>query len=142
MPAQPLGTGGGDAQGRVRLALLFSFHHGDSATPSSDPARLSCRTSCCRRPSGSTRRMFSSTRIGAARALGQLRQSERSFRTLRAFLGQKDREGIGERFERRCHGTPFGSVLDGDQNAISLDARFIGFDMTDLLDHPPFARRS
>ena len=70
------------------------------------------------------------------RALGQLRQAERSFGTLRAFLGQQDREGIGARLERWCRGAPFGWVLDGDHDAIGLDARFIGFDMTDLLDHP------
>ncbi|SCB52524.1 type IV secretion system protein VirB4 [Bradyrhizobium yuanmingense] len=70
------------------------------------------------------------------RALGQLRQSERSFGTLRAFLGQQDREGIGARLERWCRGAPFGWALDGDHDAIGLDARFIGFDMTDLLDHP------
>ena len=70
------------------------------------------------------------------RALGQLRQTERSFGTLRAFLGQQDREGIGARLERWCRGAPFGWVLDGDHDAIALDARSIGFDMTDLLDHP------
>ena len=69
-------------------------------------------------------------------ALGQLRQAERSFGTLRAFLGQQDREGIGARLERWCRGAPFGWVLDGEHDAIGLDARFIGFDMTDLLDHP------
>ncbi|UGY11758.1 VirB4 family type IV secretion/conjugal transfer ATPase (plasmid) [Bradyrhizobium septentrionale] len=70
------------------------------------------------------------------RALAHLRQAERSFGALRAFLGQQDREGIGARLERWCRGAPFGWVLDGEQDAIGLDARFIGFDMTDLLDHP------
>jgi len=51
------------------------------------------------------------------RALGQLRQAERSFGTLRAFLGQQDREGIGARLERWCRGAPFGWVLDGDHDA-------------------------
>lgn len=70
------------------------------------------------------------------RALGQLRQQERSFGALRAFLGQQDREGIGARLERWCRGGPMGWVLDGEQDELGLDARFIGFDMTDLLDHP------
>jgi type IV secretion system protein VirB4 len=70
------------------------------------------------------------------RALAQLRQEERSFGALRAFLGQQDREGIGARLERWCLGAPFGWVLDGEQDDIGLDARFVGFDMTDLLDHP------
>ena len=70
------------------------------------------------------------------RALGQLQQQERSFGALRAFLGQQDREGIGARLERWCRGGPMGWVLDGEQDELGLDARFIGFDMTDLLDHP------
>jgi type IV secretion system protein VirB4 len=70
------------------------------------------------------------------RALAQLRQEERSFGALRAFLGQQDREGIGARLERWCLGAPFGWVLDGEQDDIGLDARLVGFDMTDLLDHP------
>ena len=70
------------------------------------------------------------------RALAQLRQEERSFGALRAFLGQQDREGIGARLERWCLGAPLGWVLDGEQDEIGLDARFVGFDMTDLLDHP------
>jgi type IV secretion system protein VirB4 len=52
-----------------------------------------------------------------------------------AFLGQQDREGIGARLERWCNGAPFGWVLDAEEDAIALDASFIGFDMTDVLDH-------
>ena len=57
---QPLGTGGGDAQDRVRLALtIFPSITATSATPSSaappGPAKPSCKLSCCRRPSGSAR---------------------------------------------------------------------------------------
>ena len=53
------------------------------------------------------------------------------------FLGQHDPEGIGARLERWCRGGSLGWVLDGEQDAIGLDAPALGFDMTDVLDHPP-----
>jgi type IV secretion system protein VirB4 len=70
------------------------------------------------------------------RALARLKPQERSLGTLRAFLGQQDAEGVGARLERWRQGGPLGWVFDNDQDAITLDARFIGFDMTELLDHP------
>ncbi|HEV2603757.1 MAG TPA: VirB4 family type IV secretion/conjugal transfer ATPase [Microvirga sp.] len=69
------------------------------------------------------------------RALARLKPAERSFETLRAFLGQGDREGIGARLERWCRGGPLGWVLDGDEDRIGLDAALVGFDMTDVLDN-------
>lgn len=69
-------------------------------------------------------------------AMRALPRQERSLSALRAFLGQQDREGIGARLERWCNGSPLGWVLDAEEDAIALDARFIGFDMTDVLDHP------
>ena len=68
------------------------------------------------------------------KALKQLKPEERSLAALRAFLGQQDREGIGARLERWCTGGALGWVLDGEEDAISLDAPFIGFDMTEVLD--------
>ncbi|MEK8095410.1 VirB4 family type IV secretion/conjugal transfer ATPase [Methylocystis sp. IM3] len=70
------------------------------------------------------------------RALGRLRPHERSLGALRAFLGQQDPEGVGARLERWEQGGPLGWVLDGDADHIGLDSRAVGFDMTDLLDHP------
>ena len=70
------------------------------------------------------------------RALARLRPQERSLGALRAFLGQQDPEGVGARLERWQQGGPLGWVLDGDKDEIDLESRFVGFDMTDLLDHP------
>jgi type IV secretion system protein VirB4 len=69
-------------------------------------------------------------------AMRALSREERSLSALRAFLGQQDREGIGARLERWCNGSALGWVLDADEDAIALDADFIGFDMTDVLEHP------
>ena len=44
--------------------------------------------------------------------------------------------GIGARLERWQKGGTLGWVLDNDEDALRLDARFAGFDMTDVLDHP------
>jgi len=72
----------------------------------------------------------------ALEAMRALPRQERSLSALRAFLGQQDREGIGARLERWCRGGPLGWVLDAETDAIVVDANFIGFDMTDVLDHP------
>jgi type IV secretion system protein VirB4 len=70
------------------------------------------------------------------RSLAGLPRAERSLSALRVFLGQGDREGIGARLERWCRGGPLGWALDADEDAISLDARTLGFDMTEVLDDP------
>ncbi|MBM3579029.1 MAG: VirB4 family type IV secretion/conjugal transfer ATPase [Alphaproteobacteria bacterium] len=70
------------------------------------------------------------------RALTRLRARERSLGALRAFLGQQDPEGVGARLERWQQGGALGWVLDGDEDEIGLDSRVVGFDMTELLDHP------
>jgi type IV secretion system protein VirB4 len=69
-------------------------------------------------------------------AMRDLPREERSLSALRVFLGQRDPEGIGARLERWCKGGSLGWVLDADEDAISLDALALGFDMTDVLDHP------
>jgi type IV secretion system protein VirB4 len=58
----------------------------------------------------------------------------RSLSELRAFLGQSDAAGAGAHLERWCRGGPLGWAFDGDQDRISLEASFLGFDMTALLD--------
>jgi type IV secretion system protein VirB4 len=68
-------------------------------------------------------------------ALAGLEPDERSFGALRAFLGQQDREGVGARLERWTRGGALGWALDADEDAVALDGDFIGFDMTDVLDH-------
>ncbi len=72
----------------------------------------------------------------AVRALAPLPPARRSFNALRALLGQRDAAGIGARLERWCQGGALGWALDGPADAVRLDARFIGFDMTHLLDAP------
>jgi type IV secretion system protein VirB4 len=70
------------------------------------------------------------------RSVLSLPPPERSFAELRAFLGHADPEGPGARLERWCAGGSLGWVLDNDTDAVSLDAPFLGFDMTAVLDDP------
>ncbi|WHQ72932.1 VirB4 family type IV secretion/conjugal transfer ATPase [Methylorubrum extorquens] len=69
-------------------------------------------------------------------AMRDLPREERSFAALRVFLGQRDPDGIGARLERWCQGGPLGWALDGDADALLLDAPALGFDMTAVLDDP------
>jgi type IV secretion system protein VirB4 len=68
-------------------------------------------------------------------ALQPLPAEQRSISALRALLGQRDAGGIGARLERWRKGGPLGWVLDNEADALSLDARFLGFDMTHVLDN-------
>jgi len=68
-------------------------------------------------------------------ALEALPRERRSIAALRAMLGQRDAGGIGARLERWAKGGALAWVLDNDDDALSLDARFLGFDVTHLLDH-------
>jgi type IV secretion system protein VirB4 len=71
----------------------------------------------------------------AIQALAPLPPAQRSFAALRSLLGQRDAGGIGARLEKWRQGGTLGWVLDNDADAIGLDARFIGFDVTDVLDN-------
>ena len=71
----------------------------------------------------------------ALASLAPLPPAQRSLSALRALLGQRDAGGAGARLERWCKGGPLGWVLDNDEDALSLDARFLGFDVTHFLDH-------
>ena len=66
--------------------------------------------------------------------LRHLPQDQRTIGALRAFLGQRDPEGIGARMERWTKSGPLGWVFDNEFDALGLDAKFMGFDMTDFLD--------
>lgn len=60
----------------------------------------------------------------------------RSFAELRAFLGQSDPQGPGAKLEKWCQGGSLGWVLDNDADEVSLQAPFLGFDVTSVLDDP------
>lgn len=71
----------------------------------------------------------------AVLALEPLPPEQRSLSALRTLLGQRDAGGVGARLEKWCKGGAFGWVLDNDADAVGLDARFLGFDMTHVLDN-------
>jgi type IV secretion system protein VirB4 len=68
-------------------------------------------------------------------SLAPLPPAQRSFSALRALLGQRDAGGVGARLEKWLHGGPLGWALDNETDAVGLDARFLGFDMTHVLDN-------
>ncbi len=68
-------------------------------------------------------------------ALEALPRDRRSLAALRSLLGQSDAAGVGARLDRWVHGGPLGWVLDNPEDALSLDARFAGFDITRILDN-------
>ena len=70
------------------------------------------------------------------RAVLALPRDARSFAELRAFLGQADPDGPGARLDKWCQGGALGWVLDNDADRVSLDAPFLGFDVTAVLDDP------
>jgi type IV secretion system protein VirB4 len=72
----------------------------------------------------------------AVAALAPLPPEQRSIAALRTLLGQRDAAGIGARLERWRRGGPLGWALDGEADVLSLEARFLGFDMTHVLDAP------
>ena len=67
-------------------------------------------------------------------ALLRLAPQHRSLSELRAFLGQRDAAGAGAHLERWCRGGALGWAFDGEEDRVRLDAPFLGFDMTALLD--------
>ncbi len=68
------------------------------------------------------------------RALEALPRERRSIAALRSLLGQGDAVGVGARLERWARGGALGWVLDNDEDALGLEARFAGFDITQILD--------
>ena len=67
--------------------------------------------------------------------LASLSPADRSLSAVRQLLGKGDPEGIGARLEKWTRQGAFGWVLDNDADALTLDAQFVGFDMTDFLDN-------
>jgi type IV secretion system protein VirB4 len=73
-------------------------------------------------------------------ALAPLPAPQRSIAALRALLGQADASGLGARLERWVAGGSLGWVFDNPTDEIGLEARLIGFDMTEILDHAEVRR--
>lgn len=68
--------------------------------------------------------------------LASLPQDQRTIGALRSFLDTTTEEGIAARLEIWEHGKGrYGWVFDCPKDSIRLDARSIGFDMTDFLDN-------
>lgn len=68
-------------------------------------------------------------------AVMKLPVADRSLSALRSMLGMKDASGVGARLEKWTSEGSLGWVFDNADDSMTLDARFIGFDMTDFLDN-------
>ena len=68
-------------------------------------------------------------------AVMKLPAADRSLSALRSMLGMKDASGVGARLEKWTSEGSLGWVFDNADDSMTLDARFIGFDMTDFLDN-------
>ena len=68
-------------------------------------------------------------------AVMKLDAADRSLSALRSMLGMKDASGVGARLEKWTSEGELGWVFDNPADSMTLDARFIGFDMTDFLDN-------
>lgn len=68
-------------------------------------------------------------------AVMKLPIADRSLSALRSMLGMKDASGVGARLEKWTSEGSLGWVFDNPDDSMTLDARFIGFDMTDFLDN-------
>jgi type IV secretion system protein VirB4 len=68
-------------------------------------------------------------------AVFRLPQSQRSLAAVRSQLDPTNVEGMGARLGRWVKGGELGWVFDNDADTLRLDARFMGFDMTDFLDN-------
>ena len=71
----------------------------------------------------------------AVAAIMTLPPHHRSLGELRAMLGQSDPNGIGPRLEKWAAGRALGWVFDNEEDLVQLDAPFVGFDMTKVLDN-------
>jgi type IV secretion system protein VirB4 len=68
-------------------------------------------------------------------AVMKLPAADRSLSALRSMLGMKDSSGVGARLEKWTAEGSLGWVFDNPDDSMTLDARFIGFDMTYFLDN-------
>ena len=68
-------------------------------------------------------------------AVMKLPAADRSLSALRSMLGMKDASGVGARLEKWTSEGSLGWVFDNPTDSMTLDAQFLGFDMTDFLDN-------
>jgi type IV secretion system protein VirB4 len=68
-------------------------------------------------------------------AVSRLPQEMRSISAVRSQLDQTNVDGIGARLERWTKSGEFGWVFDNEVDTLRLDARLMGFDMTDFLEN-------
>ncbi|EJF78997.1 VirB4 family type IV secretion/conjugal transfer ATPase [Bartonella doshiae] len=73
-------------------------------------------------------------------SLESLPRAQRSLSALQLFFDNTSKEGIAIRLQRWIRGEALGWVFDNDKDDLSLDAQFIGYDMTDFLDNEEIRR--
>lgn len=76
----------------------------------------------------------------AVDSLENLPRAQRSLGALQMFFDNTSKEGIAVRLQNWIKGNALGWVFDNDQDDLSLDAQFIGYDMTDFLDNEEIRR--
>src|SRR3546814_17699976 len=68
-------------------------------------------------------------------AVMKLPREQRSLSALRTMLGMSDSGGVGARLVKWTSEGNLGWVFDNEEDSMSLEARFVGFDMTDFLEN-------
>ena len=69
-------------------------------------------------------------------AVMRLPEQDRSLGALRQVLGYSDAEGIGPRLARWADDGAMAWAFDNPADEVTMAGKFIGFDMTEFLDHP------
>jgi len=81
-------------------------------------------------------------RQGVDFVMGEMEPHERSFGTVRSFMGF-DEHGAGERLEPWCDGGELGWVFDGAEHLVDFNTRLVGVDLTAVMNDarimPPIA---
>ncbi len=81
-------------------------------------------------------------RQGVDFVMGEMEPHERSFATVRSFMGFEE-HGAGERLEPWCADGELGWVFDGDEHLVDFNTRLVGVDLTAVMNDtrimPPIA---
>ena len=81
-------------------------------------------------------------RQGVDFVMGEMAPEERSFATIRSFVGFEE-NGAGERLEPWCRGHELGWVFDGEVHTVDFNTPLVGVDLTAVMDDrrimPPLA---